>query len=78
MQEEDEVERVKAKIIIKIQSFVKWKDIEDYLNSTKEERITFIENELQLEADKRRELFAKKELDEADDLEKIKEKIKEI
>lgn len=78
MQEEDEVERVKAKIIIKIQSFVKWKDIEDYLNSTKEAMKTFIEDELQVDADKRRDQFAKKELDEADDLEKIKEKIKVI
>ena len=57
---------------------VKWKDIEDYLNTTKEAMKTFIEDGLQVEADKRRDQFAQKELNEATDLEKIKEKIKEI
>ena len=78
MDEAQEVERVKGKLVKRVQLIAKWKDVEDFINLSGEEMKTFIEGELQVEADKRRDKFAQKELDEAADLEAIKEKIKEI
>jgi len=78
MDEAQEVERVKGKIIKRVQAIVKWKDVEDFINLPREDMKAFIEGELQVEADERRDKFAKKELDEAVDLEAIKEKVKEI
>lgn len=78
MDEVQEVERVKGKIVQRVQLIAKWKDIEDFINLSGEEWKAFIESGLQAEADKRRDKFAQKELDEAADLEVIKAKIKEI